>query len=132
LVGKAWRSALNMLAAVVPIWLQGWVPTDGFERYGVLINEYSLPKSQEEQTAWLQSAGQDGFELPRQVYGAVYYPWLVSLLAVGTLRRIWGQQYQTVEAQLGWRAAGALPPVGVRLASPFDLEARGGKKRARK
>ena len=132
LVGEALRSALNALAAVVPTWLQAWVPADWFERYGVPIREYRLPKSQEEQEAWALSVGQDGVQLLRQVYGAVEYPWLAALPAVETLRRIWVQQYLTVDDRLSWRAQENLPPVGVRIASPFDLEARWGKKRARK
>jgi Transposase DDE domain len=117
---------------VVPTWLQAWVPADWFERYGLAISEYRLPKSQAEQAAWALSVGQDGFQLLTQVYEAGEYPWLAALPTVEVLRRIWVQQYQTVEEQLGWRAQEDLPPVGVRIASPFDLEARWGKKRARK
>ena len=132
LVGEALRNALNTLAAVVPAWLQAWVPADWFERYAVPINEYRLPKGHEERATWAVAVGQDGFQLLTEVFGASEYPWLAVLPAVETLRRIWVQQFVTVEERLGWRAAEDLPPVGVRITSPFDLEARWGKKRARK
>lgn len=129
LVGEALRSTLNTLAAVVPAWLQAWVPAEWFERYGIPINEYRLPKGKEDREAWALLVGEDGFQLLRQVYQADEYPWLAALPAVETLRRIWVQQYVTVEDQLGWRADEDQPPVGVRIASPFDLEAHWGKKR---
>jgi transposase len=132
LVGEALRSALNALAAVVPTWLQAWVPADWFERYGIPITAYRLPKAQEERAAWALGVGQDGFQLLRRLYSTVEYPWLAALPAVETLRRIWVQQYLLGADQIGWRAAEDLPPVGVRIASPFDLEVRWGKKRTRK
>lgn len=132
LIGEALRSALNALAAVAPTWLQAWVPVDWFERYGVPINDYRLPKGAEERQAWALAVGQDGVALLEQVYATEEDPWLAALPAVETLRRIWVQQFVILDDRFTWRAEDDLPPAGNRIASPFEVEARWGKKRARK
>ena len=49
--------------------------------------------------------------------------------AVEILRRIWVQNYVWVEGQLHWRSNDNLPPGNQFINSPYDPEARYGKKR---
>ena len=129
LVGEALRQALNALAVVAPEWLQSWVPAEWFEQYSVPINEYRLPSQKPEREKMALAIGKDGLTLLERVYGVQEMPWLGSLPAVETLRRIWIQQYYQWEEALCWRKAADTPPQKLRIATPFDLEARHGKKR---
>jgi len=54
--------------------------------------------------------------------------WLKTLPAVTTLRTIWDQQFEPKEQGGGWRVESALP-AGQLINSPYDLDARYGKKR---
>jgi transposase len=49
--------------------------------------------------------------------------------AVEVLRRVWLQQYTHWEEQLVWRSTDNLPPAHLRIRTPYDPEARCGKKR---
>src|SRR5260370_25792519 len=51
-------------------------------------------------------------------------PSLHSLPAIETLRRCWIAQFWTDNGLLRWRHAGNLPPVSVRIDSPYDIDAR--------
>jgi transposase len=54
---------------------------------------------------------------------------LSEIPAVETLRRIWIQNYVWVDGQLRWRSNEELPPGKQFINSPYDQEARYGKKR---
>ena len=56
-------------------------------------------------------------------------PFLREIPAVQLLRRIWIQNYVWVEGQLQWRDNDNLPPGNQFINSPYDPEARYGKKR---
>jgi transposase len=56
-------------------------------------------------------------------------PGCVRIPAVQILRRIWVQNYVWVEGQLHWRSNDQLPPGKQFINSPYDQEARYGKKR---
>jgi transposase len=49
--------------------------------------------------------------------------------AIETLRQVWVQQFHWSEGCLRWREAGNLPPASRMIYSPYDIEARYGKKR---
>ncbi len=57
--------------------------------------------------------------------------WLREIPAVQTLRRVWLQQFYATPADqpMRWRSAADLPPAPLLMSSPYDPEARYGKKR---
>jgi transposase len=130
-VGETLRQALNALATAAPAWLQSWVPAEWFDRYSRRFADYRLPTERPARYALAEQIGTDG----RQVLGAIYEPatpaWLREIPAIQTLRQVWLQQfYATPEGQpVRWRSAADLPPAPLLISSPYDPEARYGKKR---
>jgi hypothetical protein len=55
--------------------------------------------------------------------------WMKTLPAITTLRTMWEQQFEPREQGGGWRPEPVLPAAQL-LTSPYDLDARNGKKRA--
>jgi transposase len=55
--------------------------------------------------------------------------WMKTLSAVTTLRTMWEQQFEAREQGGQWRKEPVLPAAQL-LASPYDLDARNGKKRS--
>src|SRR6266700_1232390 len=98
-VGEAMRFALNSLAIVAGDWLLAHSDPEWVDRYGHRIEESRRPRSQEDRPA------------------------------VESLRRIWIQNYVWIEGQLHWRSNEDLPPGKQFINSPYDPEARYGKKR---
>jgi hypothetical protein len=88
-----------------------------------------LPQSQEERQAEALLIGRDGSTLLADIYAAGAPAWLREIPAVQILRRIWIQNYVWVEGQLHWRDNDNLPPGNQFINSPYDPEARYGKKR---
>ncbi len=128
LVGETVRHALNTLAAVVPAWLQSWVPADWFARYGRRFEEYRLPDTLAERRALAAQIGTDGRQLLAAIAASAEGDWLARVPAVETLRRVWVQQCYA-EEPARWRLAEDLPPSAVVISSPDDPEARYSKKR---
>jgi transposase len=130
LVGETLRQALNCLASVVPTWLQQQVPAVWYERYGEPISSYRLPKKKEEQAELAQVMGADGLQLLGMLYQDEKRQWLHEAPALQILRQVWYQQYCYGEdGAFRWRTDKELPPTKRRIVSPYDIEARGGKKR---
>lgn len=130
-VGETLRHALNVLATAAPDWLHSWVPAAWFDRYSQRFADYRLPPERPARYALAEQIGTDG----RQVLEAIYDPatpvWLRELPAIQTLRQVWLQQfYASPQGQpVRWRSAEDLPPAPVLISSPYDPEARYGKKR---
>lgn len=129
-VGETLRCALNALAAVVPEWVQEWVPPVWFERYSRRFEEYRLPSARAERYAFAEQIGTDGFQLLDRVYAPASPSWLREIPAVEVLRRVWVQQFYAPEGPASWRAADDLPSASVMIGSPYDAEARFSKKRS--
>lgn len=129
LVGEALRHALDALAAVVPAWLTARTPGDWYDQYGLPFSQYRLPSDKQECEAFALRIGTDGHYLLECLFNDVEHAWLRAIPAVETLRQIWVQQYYHHEGQLRWRTNKETPPARVRIVSPFDPEARQGKKR---
>ncbi len=55
--------------------------------------------------------------------------WMKTLPAITTLHTIWEQQFEPREQGGRWRPEPALPAAQL-INSPYDLDARNGKKRA--
>ena len=130
-VGETLRHALNTLAAVAPAWLRSWVPSVWFDRYGRRFEEYRLPPGKPERYALAEEIGADGRQVLMAVYADAAPPWLREIEAVQILRQVWVQQFYAVApAQpMQWRTAADLPPAPLLISSPYDPDARYGKKR---
>jgi transposase len=128
-VGEAMRFALNSLAIVSSEWLLAQSDPEWVDRYGHRIEESRLPRSQEDRQAVAELIGRDGSNLLAAIYAADAPVFLREIPAVQILRRIWIQNYVWVEGQLRWRSNEELPAGNQFINSPYDQEARYGKKR---
>jgi transposase len=128
-VGEAMRFALNSLAVAASEWLLAHSDPEWLDRYGHRIEQSRLPQSQEERQAMAELIGRDGSTLLADIDAADAPTWLREIPAVEILRRIWIQNYVWVQGQLQWRSNDQLPPGNQFINSPYDPEARYGKKR---
>lgn len=127
-VAETLRATLKALAAAAPDWLRTQVDAEWFERYSTRIEESRLPKGQAVREQYAAQMGADGLRLLQAVYAATPQPWLREVPAVEILRRVWVQQFVTMEGQVRLRAAADLPPSGLRINSPYDAEERSANK----
>ncbi|MFI9848735.1 IS5/IS1182 family transposase, partial [Nonomuraea sp. NPDC051941] len=128
-VGEVMRSALNALAACEPGWLAAWAPAAWQERYGERVDAYRLPDGEAARTDYLIQVGADGYRLLERIYDRGALAWLRQVPAVQVLREAWIQQYYRTDGEVCVRQGKDLPPGRLRLASPYDPEARYGVKR---
>lgn len=140
-VGETLRHTFNVLAEVAPDWLHAQhLPTAWAERYGRRIEEYRLPKGTAEREQYANQVGADGWRLLEALDQPTTLTWLRDLRAVVSLRQVWAQQYHPREAEgpddqgrperAGrWRQKEELAPSRHLQNSPYDHEARYGKKR---
>jgi transposase len=124
------RFALNSLAVVASDWLLTCSDAEWVERYGHRIEESRLPKSQVDRLAMAELIGKDGEKVLAAVFDPLAPAWLREVPALQVLRRIWVQNYLSEDGQLRWREAEDLPPATLFINSPYDPEARLGKKRS--
>lgn len=132
LVGETLRHALNVLATVAPDWLRPQIPPEWFERYGERIEDYRLPKDKTERETLSATMGEDGYALLASIDQAGTQPewaWLKELPAVCTLQQTWAQQYRQVNGHAQRLTPKEMPPVSEWYRSPYDIEARYGRKR---
>src|SRR5436305_2373118 len=127
-VGETLRHSLDTLARVAPDWLRAQAEPDWFERYGRRLEESRLPTARTERYALAEQIGSDGQRLLCTVFEQAP-DWMRHLPAIETLRQVWIQQFHWIEGVLRWREAGNLPPASRMIYSPYDVEARYGKKR---
>jgi len=109
-VGETLTHALNSLAVAAPEWLRGQVTPDWFERYGARVSNYRLPRADAERDALASAIGTDGFHLLGAIHAPAAPPWLRSVPAIETLRRVWLQQYYGPQAPVRLRTVADLPP----------------------
>ena len=129
-VGETLRHTLNVLAVVAPDWLRAQVPTEWFDRYGRRFENYRLPPGKPERYALAETIGADGFQLLHWIYAPGTPVWVRQIPAVDVLRQVWLQQFYALEKAVRWRVADDLPPSSIMICSPYDAEARYGKKRS--
>lgn len=125
------QHALETLAQVAPEWVVMQCPTAWGERYGVRLNDWHLPGTDEARQALVQQAGADGQALLEAVWlTPAPYDWLRQVPAVEALRRIWVQQFCWRDAAWQWRTAtDGLPSAAQQIRSPYEVEARYAEKR---
>jgi transposase len=120
---------LNVLSEVAPEWVRAYVPVAWVERYGERLEHERLPQGEEERRDYANQVGADGWTLLQALDASSTADWLKTLPAVTTLRTIWEQQFEPQEKGGQWRLEPALP-AGQLINSPYDLDARYGKKRS--
>lgn len=127
-VGQTMVYVLNVLSEVAPEWVRAFVPPEWVERYGERLEHERLPKEAEERKQYANQVGADGWILLDALDAASTADWLKTLPAIMTLRTIWQQQFEPREQGGLWRTEPALPAAQL-INSPYDLDARYGKKR---
>ena len=127
LAGETVRHALEVLATVAPEWVRATIPAPWFDRYARRVEQYRLPKAAAERERQAEVFGSDGAALLDAV--ATAPEWLRQVPALEVLRQIWVQQFYILDGGVRWRQVGDLPPAAVRIASPYETEARYSKKR---
>jgi transposase len=129
LVGETLRAALEQLAEHVPDWLTEYADPEWFGRYARRIESFRLPGKDSERQAWAVQVGADGMRLWALLTDPEAPQGLAGLERVELLRRVWIQEYHVVDGVVVMRDPKARPPAGIRLVSPYDPDARTGKKR---
>lgn len=129
-VGEAMRFALNSLAVVAGDWLLAHCQEEWLDRYGHRIEEGRFPRSQADRQAVAEVIGQDGWTLLTDLFDPAAPALLREIPAVEILRQIWVQNYYWQDDQLHWRDQNTIPPATTFINSPYDPEARFGKKRS--
>ncbi|HEX9134750.1 MAG TPA: IS1182 family transposase [Ktedonobacteraceae bacterium] len=119
---------LNVLSEVAPEWVRAYVPAAWVERYGERLEHEHLPKEEEERKRYANQVGADGWVLLHALDASSTADWMKTLPAVTTLRCIWEQQFEPLDQGGQWRIEPALPAAQL-INSPYDLDARYGKKR---
>jgi transposase len=123
------RAALNELAEFFPEWLERQITPRWFELYSRRIEEYRLPKGEKSRQEYIDEIGNHGFTLLKAIAGSESER-LKSLPMVKLLEQMWEQQLEIKEGKVCFLAAEKLAPVGERFDSPYDAEAKFGKKRS--
>ena len=119
---------LNVLSEVAPEWVRAHVPTEWVERYGERLEHERLPKADEERKQYANQVGTDGWSLLTALDAIATPDWMKTLPAITTLRTMWDQQFEPLDHGGRWRLEPALPAAQL-ITSPYDLDARNGKKR---
>jgi transposase len=124
------RHALSSLAVVAPEWLRVHARPEWAERYAPRAFDQYMPPGKEERQAHAEAVGTDGDALLSALYASDAPPWLREVPAVETLRRVWLQQFYPRDGAVGWRTGReGIPPTRLCVSSPYDTEARLGRKR---
>ncbi len=123
-VGETLRAVLADLAR-----LARQISAEWLARYVHRVENYRLPKAESQRRALAEQLGADGLHLLRALEQAGTPAELQQLQSVQWLRQVWQQYYEVREGQARWRAGPqAVAAEGV-IRSPYDPEARTGKKR---
>jgi transposase len=88
-----------------------------------------LPKAESHRRALAEQIGVDGLQLLRALEQAGTPAQLQQVKSVQLLRQVWQQYYEVVEGQSRWRAGPQAGEDEGVIRSPYDPEARTGKKR---
>ncbi len=128
-VGETLRAALDDLATLAPEWLVQQISPDWFERYSHRVENYRLPKQESQRTALAQQIGADGLHLLQALQQPDAPAGLQDEASVQLLGQVWQQYYDLADGQAKWRAGPQANEGEGIIRSPYDPEARTGKKR---
>ena len=139
LAGESVRAALEALAAAHPAWLEQRICVADFaRRYGTPMTSWRPPVSRARRDELAIAYARDGYALLGAVYDSSSPAWLRELPAVDVLRRVLLQNYTRTITKGGREVirrrekepeGDGLPPGHLRIASPYDTDARWGVKR---
>jgi transposase len=128
-VGETLRAVLDELAALAPDWLVQHITADWFERYSHRVENYRLPKADSQRTALAQQIGVDGLHLLQALEKPDAPDRVKTEASVQLLRQVWQQYYELSDGKAQWRAGPQESAGEGIIRSPYDPEARTGKKR---
>jgi len=137
LAGESVRAALEALAAACPDWLAARLCTgDWTRRYGARVDSWHLPARKAERDRLTIEFARDGYALVSACYEESAPAWARELPAVQVLRTVLVQNFHLDRDGQGRevirrREAGlesGLPPAHIKIASPYDTDARWGRK----
>lgn len=115
-------------ASVAPEWVCAHVPMDWVERYGERLTHERLPKDEQERKQYANHVGADGRLLLSVVEAPDAPDWMKTLPAIDLLRTVWEQQFEPFADGGAFRKEPAVP-AAQQITSPYDPDARHGKKR---
>ncbi|WP_345096224.1 IS1182 family transposase [Planomonospora venezuelensis] len=132
LAGESVRAALEALAVAAPGWLAQAIDVTEFaHRYAERIDGWRLPSSKTKRDRLATVFGQDALRLCRAVRAEDAPVWLREIEAVEVLRQVLVQTYLTRTDSRGREVivkreadSDGVPPGHLRLASPYDTDAR--------
>ncbi len=128
-VGETLRAALDDLATLAPDWLVRQISSDWLERYSHRVENYRLPKAENQRTALAQQIGEDGMHLLHALSQPEVPAELKDVASVQMLRQVWQQYYDLSGGKAKWRAGPQAGEGEGIICSPYDPEAQTGKKR---
>jgi transposase len=138
LAGESVRAALEALAAAHPGWTTGMLDAGWTRRYGTPVTSWRPPMTEKKRDELAVAYGRDGFALLEAVCHPASPAWLRELPAVQVLRIVLLQNYTRTVHEDGTEVikrrekapeGDGLPPGHIRVASPYDTDARWGVKR---
>ena len=139
LAGESVRAALEALAAAHPDWVAQRICVPDFaRRYATPMTSWRPPVSKAKQDELAIAYARDGYALLEAVYDSSSPGWLREIPAVDVLRRVLVQNYMRTITADGREVirrrekepeGDGLPPGHIRIASPYDTDARWGAKR---
>ena len=139
LAGESVRAALEALAAAHPGWLEQRVCVSDFaRRYGTPMTSWRPPARLAQRDMLAIAYARDGYALLEAACAPSSPPWLREIPAVETLRRVLVQNYirtisadgkEVVRRREKEPEGDGLPPGHIRIASPYDTDARWGATR---
>ena len=138
LAGESVRAALEALAVAHPGWLEQRVCVSDFaRRYGTPMTSWRPPAGQARRDKLAIAYAYDGYALLEAVHDSAAPAWLRELPAVDVLRRVLVQNYartitagkEVIKRREKEPDGDGLPPGHIRIASPYDTDARWGVKR---
>ena len=139
LAGESVRAALEALTAAHPDWVAARVcVSDWAGRYGTAMTSWRAPASRARQDELAVAYARDGYALLGAVCDSSSPAWLAEIPAVDVLRRVLLQNYTRVICEDGREVirrrekepdGDGLPPGHMRIASPYDTDARWSVKR---
>jgi transposase len=128
-VGETLRAGLNAIASVAPEWIRLNTPSDWIERYGCRVEEYRLPKTESGRTDYANQIGIDGHHLLAAIDSDPHFRWLSKISAINNLRMVWIYNFYLFDQSVNFRDKDNIPPATTNIVSPYDAEARYGRKR---
>jgi transposase len=143
LAGESVRAALEALAASHPGWTAGVLDESWARRYGTPVTSWRPPMTDKKRDELAIAYARDGYALLEAVHDPASPRWLREVPAVQVLRTVLLQNYTRDVGEDGTevirrreksvREGGdGLPPGHIRIASPYDTDARWGVKRDEK